>query len=503
MTEIILTTLNARYIHASIGLRYLYANLKELRDAAEIQEYCVSDHVVEIAEKILAGQPKIIGISVYIWNAVEVRKLIQVIKKVSPKTVVVLGGHEVSHFPLRVDFSEADYIIQGEGEGAFYTLCKIILDGNFPLEKIIPSVGVDVDELEMPYEYYTEEDIENRIIYVEASRGCPFSCEFCLSSIDKTVRYFNIDRFLDQLEGLWKRGARKIKFIDRTFNLNLKVVDRILDYFLAKEPPYLVHFEVIPDHFTESLKEKISRFKPGVLQLEVGIQTLFPETAENISRRLNYEKIVENITFLENETHAHLHVDLIIGLPGEPVDRFGENLNVLTTLTTSEIQLGVLKKLSGTAISRHESTYGLVFSDFPPYDILQNDLIPFWLMQDMKRFSRFWDLVYNSGNLNKSVQLIWHDTDVFSGFLAFSRWLYGETRSTWRISLNRLAELVFIFLVETKKVDRVKAANAIAADLLKVRGRTLPARIREHATYIPAQPCNKHGSLGKRQIKYL
>ncbi len=503
MSKIILSTLNAKYIHAAIGLRYLVANLKELEHTATIQEYTLNDHPTEIAEKILAVEPVIVGLAVYIWNVAETQKLVRVLKKVAPQTVVVLGGPEVSHLPMRIPFDEADYIIQGEGENSFYTLCQQLLSGHAPRERVIGPTMVDLDRIELPYAYYSEHDIARRVLYVEASRGCPFSCEFCLSSIDKTVRYFDLDRLLAALEDLWQRGGRKFKFVDRTFNLNLSVVERLLDYFLAKEPPYFIHFEVIPDHFPQTLQSKLKKFQPGVLQLEVGIQTLNSEIAHNINRKLHVEKIKENLIFLEQETGAHLHIDLIIGLPGEPVESFGANLNRLTAMTRGEIQLGILKKLSGTAINRHDHTHRMVYSDYPPYEILENDLIPFAVMQSMKRFARFWNLTYNSGNFNQSVRLIWHDTDVYSGFLHFSSWIYNETASTWKISLNRLAELLFRYLIEMKGINTTRAADTIAEDILKINGRALPRLIRDHATVKPGPQKTTHKSLSKRQQRHL
>ena len=503
MKKIVLTTLNARYIHSAIGLRYLYANLKEFQEVTEIQEYVITESTNEIAEKILRVSPEIIGIGVYIWNAAEVSKLINVLKKISPETKIVLGGPEASHTPFRTDLSKADFIIQGEGDFEFYNLCKKI----FSNEKINPTVIkaeiVDTEKLELPYKFYNDEDVSNRVMYVEASRGCPFTCEFCLSSIDKIVRTFDIEKLFTEFDKLWEKGARKFKFIDRTFNLNIKTTNKILDYFLDKEPPYLVHFEVIPEHFPESLKEKIKKFPPASIQFEVGIQTLNPETACEIKRTLDIKKIKENLHFLENETNAHLHVDLIIGLPGESIQSFAENLNQLVSITKSEIQIGILKKLSGTEISRHDEKLGMVYSDVPPYDILQNNLVSFAQMQKMKRFARFWDLTYNSGNFNKSVRLIWKDTDVFSGFYNFSEWLYNETLSTYQISLNRLAELLFKYLNEIKKIDKTETANIIVEDILKISGRKLPKFLREQATVIPETEKKNLDNINKRQIKHL
>ena len=501
--KIVLATINARYSHTSIGLRYLFANLKELQDEAEIIEFVKTDTPLEMTEKLLGFNPEIVGIGVYIWNATEVTDLIKTLRKVSPNIKIVLGGPEVSHLPIRFDVSPADYIIQGEGDIAFYNVCKSILNGNPRNEKIIKAESPDVNLLELPYSYYTDHDVANRVVYVEASRGCPFSCEFCLSSMDKNVRNFDLNKLLPEFQKLWERGARNFKCIDRTFNLKAETTNRILDFFLEKEPPYLVHFEVVPENFPESIRKRIKEFPPASLQLEVGIQTLNETTARNISRRLNMEKIKDNLAFLESETNAHLHVDLIIGLPGEPIETFAENLNTLANLTKAEIQLGILKKLSGTAISRHDEELGMVYSDLPPYDILKNDLISFEMMQKMKRLARFWDLMYNSGNFIKSVKLLWQDGDVYGNFLNFSEWIFQEVQSTYQISLNRLAELLFQFLIEVKGLDKTSTADLIIGDLLRFSGRKISLILRNNASFVPEVRRRDLDSMNKRQLKHL
>lgn len=504
MHDIVLTTLNARYIHPAIGLRYLHANLHDLRPRAVIQEFVISEQLVDIAEKILAHRPRIIGLGVYIWNGRECEQLVRILKTLAPETLLVLGGPEVSHFPHRLDFSLADHVIRGEGEEQFHQLCSSYLSGDTGMPRIITASPPDPDRLVMPYDLYTDEDIAHRVIYVEASRGCPFSCEFCLSSIDKKVRYFDPERFLRELSTLWERGARNFKFIDRTFNLSMQRVGPILDFFLRREPPFLVHFEVVPEHFPDELREQLALFPPGTLQLEVGIQTLNADVAASIHRRLDMDRITANLRFLEEKTNAHLHVDLIIGLPGESADSFGRNLNRLAGLTRAEIQLGVLKKLSGTTLNRHDAVHGMTYLPYPPYEILANNLIDFNVMQDLKRMARFWDLLYNSGNFNGSVRLLWPDQDVYAGFLRFSKWLYGATLSTWQIALKRLAELLFAYLTEELGLSKNEAANAIAADLLKVKGRPLPLVISDNMTFHPRslEAINTSGP-GKRQAKHL
>ncbi len=469
---IILTTLNARFTHTSIGLRYLYANMQELQTQTKILEFSINDAIQSVAEDILEYSPSIIGIGVYIWNATQVYELIEIIKKVSPDTKVILGGPEVSYTPFRVDFSRADFIIQGEADTAFYKLCSLIRSGGKPEDCIIKPVMEDLQAIALPYEYYSDSDIANRYIYVEASRGCPFMCEFCLSSIDEKVRNFDIDKLLLSFESLWQRGVRSFKFIDRTFNLNIKFANKILDFFLSKDEIFFAHFEVIPDHFPQSIKENIKLFPAGSLQLEVGIQTLNLEISENISRPLKLPKIRENLRFLEEETHVHMHVDLIVGLPGEDLQSFGRNLNELKAMVSCEIQIGILKKLSGTTIDRHDVKHEMIYSDIPPYDVLSTKDVSFKEIQKMKRFARFWDIAYNSGNFKQSMELLFAD-DVYARFSEFSNWVYETTQSTWKISLERFSELLFDYLCQ-QDYTQTQVAEAIIADVMAVKGRNIP-----------------------------
>ncbi|WP_455757306.1 DUF4080 domain-containing protein [Sulfurimonas sp.] len=494
--KIILTTLNSRYTHSSIGLRYIYANLKELQDSADILEFSINDALQTVAEKILIHMPDVIGIGTYIWNVSEVAELIHIIKKISPKTIIILGGPEVSYTPFRVNLDDADFIIQGEGEISFYQLCKNLSNQN---SKIIKPNTPNLKELKLPYEFYTDDDIKNRYIYVEISRGCPFECEFCLSSMDEKVRAFDLDNILTEFDKLWDRGARAFKFVDRTFNINIKSANRILDFFLKKEPPYFVHFEVIPDHFPDSIKEKIKQFPHAALQLEIGIQTLNLEIANNISRDLKLDKIKQNISFLENDTEAHIHLDLIVGLPGESLESFGENLDELVSLSSCEIQIGILKKLSGTSINRHDIEHGMVYSNIPPYDILKNNQLSFVDIQIMKRFARFWDLTYNSGNFKNSAKLIWQDGSVYENFYKFGMWIYEQTDSTYKISLQRLGELLFIYLTEVKHIDTQYVADAMLEDMMKLKGRAVPSYLKPHAKNFVQSSKNGTSGFNKRQ----
>jgi radical SAM superfamily enzyme YgiQ (UPF0313 family) len=465
---ILLSTLNARYAHASLGLRYLLANMGDLQPSTHIQEFVIGTKTTEVVEKLLSQQPQIIGFGVYIWNVEETTKVVAMLKRVAPKVMIVLGGPEVSYESGEQAIVQlADYLITGWGDVTFPSLCRQIINGPQPLMKIHAGAQAPLPELVLPYSLYTDDDIAHRILYVEASRGCPFKCEFCLSALDKTAWPFDLDQFLAQLEMLHARGARLFKFVDRTFNLNIKTSLRIMQFFLDKleaapDDPVFAHFEVVPDHLPDALKEAISKFPEGSLQFEIGIQSFNPEVQTLVSRKQNNDKAAENIRWLCQHSHAHLHVDLIAGLPGEDIASFARGFDRLVELAPHEIQFGILKRLRGTPIIRHTETFGLVFDPHPPYTILATDRIAFSDMQRLVRFARYWDLVANSGRFVHTLPLILANSP-FANFMELSDWLYAKTDATHRIALDRLAGLVATWLC-SRGLDATQVNNVLSTD---------------------------------------
>lgn len=485
---ILLSTLNARYTHASLGLRYLLANMGEFQSITQLQEFVIGARPQDVAEQLLAQKPRIIGLAVYIWNVEETTKLVALLKRVAPEVLIVLGGPEVSHEPEEQTIVRlADHVITGWGEVTFPQLCRALLHGPRPLMKIHAGVQPPLEQIVLPYHLYDEADIAHRTLYVEASRGCPFKCEFCLSSLDKTAWPFALDAFLEELEELHARGARLFKFVDRTFNLNIKSSLRIMQFFLDKlaahpDDPVFAHFEVVPDHLPDALKDGIRQFPPGTLQFEIGIQSFNPEVQTLVSRRQNNAKAAENIRWLCEHSNAHLHVDLIAGLPGEDVESFARGFDQLVALGPHEIQFGILKRLRGTPIIRHTETYGLVFDPHPPYSILATDRIDFATMQRLVRFARYWDLVANSGRFPNTLPLVLGDSP-FANFMALSDWLFATAGATHRIALERLAALVGEWLA-TQALDAELCRNNMEADQFAQRQKTLSARTKRQQQHL-------------------
>jgi radical SAM superfamily enzyme YgiQ (UPF0313 family) len=482
MADIVLATFNARYWHSAFGLRYLLANMGDLTAQTTMLEFGLSENTTDVLTKILDENPTVVGLGVYIWNVEPTTKLVADLKRLRPEIQVVLGGPEVSYETDGERIVElADYVITGEGDLAFPELCRQLLARTPPLEKIIHAPPPQFEQLKLPYELYTAEDIRNRVIYVEASRGCPFTCEFCLSALEIPVRQADLDTFLDAMQSLFDRGVRQFKFVDRTFNLNLRVSQAILNFFLERyEPGLFLHFEMIPDRLPDSLRQLIAQFAPGVLQFEIGVQTFNEDVGELISRQQDNEKLVENFRFLHDETGVHIHADLIVGLPGETVESFGAGFDKLVRLQPQEIQVGILKRLRGTPITRHDAEWEMVYSAAPPYEILSNRLIDFATMHRLRRFARYWDLIANSGNFVESRDLIWQESgSPFSRFLALSDWLFEREKRAHGIPLAKLAHRLFEFLTETCSLDPELVAQSLWRDYVRGGRRDRPAFLRE------------------------
>ncbi len=486
MAKIVLATLNARYIHSAFGLRYLKANLGALSTDCEILEFVINDANTGMLAAILDQSPQIVGFGVYIWNVDQTTRLIADLKRVRPDIVVVIGGPEVSYEIEEQAIAKlADYVIAGEADLEFPLLCESILAGKLPPQKIHHASIANLDQVNMPYDLYTDEDIANRVIYVELSRGCPFTCEFCLSSLDIPVRAFDLDHFLNALQRLFDRGVRQFKFVDRTFNLNLRVGRSILQFFLDRyEPGMFLHFEMIPDRLPDSLRELIAKFPEGALQFEIGIQSFNPEVGKLISRKQDIAKLVDNFHFLTSQTGVHLHADLIVGLPGETMESFGSGFDQLYALHPQEIQVGILKRLRGTPIIRHDEEWQMVYSANPPYEILSNKLLSFEQIHLLRRFARHWDLIGNSGNFKNTLPLICEpQASAFEQFIHLSEWLYAQNKRMHGVSLIRLVELLFQYLTDVKQVDVPIAAEALVCDYSMNGRREVPGVLKAYASH--------------------
>ena len=500
--SIVLCTLNAKFIHASLGLRYLLANMARhgspaLAEQTQLIEFTLSLKISEMLEQLLqqlgpeqAGQPQIIGFGVYIWNVTPTTELVRELKARRPSIQVVLGGPEVSHEAQTQDIVKlANYVISGWGDVSFPKLCRALIEGPRPLQKMIVGEQPPLDQIELPYQHFTDSDLAHRVLYVEASRGCPFKCEFCLSSLDKTAWGFDLNLFLQELGNLYERGARNFKFVDRTFNLKIETSLQILQFFLDRlsggsGAELFVHFEVIPDNLPDRLKSLIAKFPPGVLQFEVGIQSFNEEVQQRISRRQDNVQTELNLRWLLSASHAHLHTDLIFGLPGETMNSFAQGFDRLLSIGPQEIQLGVLKRLRGTPIARHTQAHAMVYDPEPPYAIQQTRDIDALSVQRFTRMAKYWDLVANSGRFKKTMPLILEahspEFSPFWSFMGLSDSMWSAFGKTYGLSPEELTDAIFEHLTHERGLPSELVRALVLEDYVASGSRARP-RCLSHA----------------------
>jgi radical SAM superfamily enzyme YgiQ (UPF0313 family) len=520
--RIVLATLNAKYIHASLGLRYLLANLDRhggigLRAQAVMREYTINRPVQEVVADLIetlgpasikgGNGVQIVGFGVYIWNVTQTLEVIRQLKAARPDVKLVLGGPEVSHEVNQQPITAlAEFVITGWGDVSFAKLCRALIDGPQPMLKVITGEQPPLEQIEIPYLEYTDADLAHRVLYVEASRGCPFKCEFCLSSLDKTAWAFELDRVLAGLDALYQRGARSFKFVDRTFNLKIDHSVRILQFFLNRLPvsdaastsALFLHFEVVPDHLPERLRVMLAQFPPGVLQLELGVQSFNEAVQHTISRRQDNAATEVNLRWLLAHTHAHLHADLIFGLPGETLQSFADGFDRLLAIGPHEIQLGVLKRLRGTPIVRHTDEHGMDYFVHPPYSVQQTGVVDAATMQRFGRFARYWDLLANSGRFAQTLALLLHqmpEPSPFWRFLAWSDWLWAQSGATHKLTPEVLVDALLDYLRTSLSSDIIR--QALLADYIGSGARASPKALQG---LLPKQaPAKTRRSLAARQ----
>ncbi len=512
--SIVLCTLNARYQHASLGLRYLLANMGSLRSSTVLREFTIARQPQEIVHQLLVllGEPpqgaaQIVGFGVYIWNVTQTTEVLRLLRQQRPAVRVVLGGPEVSHeLEQQPIVGLADFVITGWGDVSFAKLCRALLHGPQPLTKVIQGEQVPLEQIAMPYAEYSDTDLAQRQLYVEASRGCPFKCEFCLSSLDQTARAFDLDLFLAQMQVLYQRGARSFKFVDRTFNLKMDASLRILRFFLDHLADDLfVHFEVVPDHLPQRLKEMIAKFPPGVLQLEIGVQSFNAEVQQRISRQQDNKQTEDNLRWLVQCSQAHVHADLIFGLPGETLEDFAAGFDHLYALHPHEIQLGILKHLRGTSIQRHSAAYAMLYDPQPPYSVLQTGVIDANTVQRFARMARYWESLANSGRFKQTLVLLLERGQVcaFSAFFAFSDWLWQRSGTTCGLSPELLADALFDYLGQRADLASSTVRDALLSDYLASGARSCPKALKGLLPKQHAPRSQRGKTLAQRQRRHI
>ncbi len=475
MAGIVLATQNAKYVHTAFGLRYLLAHLGALRERTTLLEFDIKRAPAAVADEILSREPAIVGLGVYVWNVIPSTEVVRLLKDRRPGLVVILGGPEVGFETEEQEICRlADFVIAGEGDLEFARLCERLLAGDRPAGRILRAEPVSPDRLALPYDLYSDDDLAHRTIYVETSRGCPYLCEYCLSAGDAPVRSLDLARVLPELQKLMDRGARQFKFTDRTFNADIGRCIAVLRFFLERPGPFL-HFEMLPDRFPPALRDVVRQFPGGAVQFEIGIQTFNPDVAARIRRKQDSGEAERNLRFLREHTGAILHTDLIAGLPGETFESFAAGFDRLLALRPHRIQVGILKRLRGAPIARHDGEWGMVYAAMPPYEILENRLIDRQTMDRVKRFARYWEHLYNRGDFLETAPLIWQgEPSPFTAFARWTDWAWARFGRDHSIPLLDLAQALFEYLTDVRGADRADTAEAMLRDYQRPGRRERP-----------------------------
>lgn len=484
--KIIASTLNAKYIHTNLAIRYLKAFAAPEFDI-EIAEYTIKDPTMNIVTDLFKKQPDVLGFSCYIWNIEETIKVIENLRKILPQLTIVLGGPEVSydvvHWLKRLP--QIDYIVVGEGEETFKELLTTIRDGlsidevegiAFMREgnPIIKPIRKKIDLKESPSPFRFEEDIPHlskRITYIETSRGCPFSCQFCLSSIEVGVRYFNREKIKDDIRYLMDHGAKIMKFVDRTFNISRSYAMDMFQFLIDEHRPGTVfQFEITGDIMRPEVIEFLNKnAPPGLFRFEIGVQSTNDLTNELVKRRQNFDKLSRTVSMVKEGGKILQHLDLIAGLPEEDYDSFRKTFNDVFVLQPEELQLGFLKMLRGTGLRISAKQYGYTYMDHAPYEILGNNVLDFHDIVKIKQVEDVLEKYWNHHRMDHTVQyLTFHCFETpFDFFQQFGA--YWDDRGWTRIG-HQLEDLYLRleqFLNDTDVENKEIALGLMKYDYLK------------------------------------
>ncbi|WP_124727046.1 B12-binding domain-containing radical SAM protein [Staphylospora marina] len=447
--KVVLSTLNAKYIHTSLALRYLKAFSGREFDM-EIAEYTIKDPAMNIVSDLYGRAPDVVGFSCYIWNIEETVTVIDMLRKVKPDVKIVLGGPEVSYDTeyWMERLPQVDFIVVGEGEETFHhLLTELRGDGNFRSvfglawrkegRTVInpPRPKLDLNRIPSPHRFAEDlPHLPNRVVYFETSRGCPFNCQFCLSSIEVGVRYFDIERTKEDLLYLIRNGARLIKFVDRTFNIRRDYAMEIFRFLIENHGGCVFQFEITADILRPEVVDFLAEHAPpGIFRFEIGVQSTNDPTNLAVKRRQNFEKLSRTVTRIRESGKIVQHLDLIAGLPLEDYETFKKTFNDVFALRPEELQLGFLKMLRGTGLRREADKWGYVFMERAPYEILGSDVLPFSDILRIKRVEDVLEKYWNAHRMDHTVEyLLKHEfPSPFDFFQEFGD--YWEERGWQRI----------------------------------------------------------------------
>lgn len=421
--KVLLVAINAKYIHSSLACRYLWASCRDCFKDTEVAEFTINDNIDDILGHIYFKKCDVAAFSCYIWNIEHVLKIAANLKKTAPDIKIVLGGPEVSHDPKSIlnDNEFVDYVISGEGEIRFKQLLQYLQNQNVKIEningityrengKVISkeSVGL-IEELERiptPYTKEMLESVKDKIIYYESSRGCPFSCSYCMSSTFEGIRYFSLDRVKRELKALMDAGVKLVKFVDRTFNCHKKRTMEIFEFVIENSVDTCFHFEAAGDLFDDDMIKLLSKAPEGIIQFEIGVQSVNFRTLQEINRRTDIKKVFHYTERLLELKNIHIHLDLIAGLPYEDYNSFKNSFNEVYNLKPHKLQMGFLKMLKGSGIRKNYKKHDYLYRDYPPYEVLGNNVLTFEELFKLNKIEKLVERYYNSGRFCKSLDYI-------------------------------------------------------------------------------------------------
>lgn len=482
----IIIAVNSKYIHSSLAAWYLKASCDKECGEVVVMEFTINDNLESVLSRIYAQGCNVAAFSCYIWNIGFVLKLAENLKKVLPGVKIILGGPEVSFGSEDILRSNwfVDYIIAGEGEDTFGLLLHSFIDEGINTSAIEGLTGRndgeihgtasfplvrELDTISSPYTKEMLQAIGNRIVYFESSRGCPFSCSYCISSTFGGVRYFSMDRVKSDLLILLSAGVRLVKFVDRTFNCNRQRAKEIFSFIIENAMGTSFHFEAAADLFDEEMFDILSGAPKGLIQLEIGIQSTNEASLEAVKRKTDIKKVFYSIKRLKESGNMHIHVDLIAGLPLEDYKSFMNSFNEAYGLYPHQLQLGFLKLLKGSGLRHEYQKYGYKFRQYPPYEILANDYLSFGDIIKLKKVEELLERYYNSTRFQRTLKfLIEGFFPSPAAFFEELSWYYEDEGYYERaVSSRELYTILLNFVPRLKvKVDIVLFNELLKFDFL-------------------------------------
>lgn len=473
--KILLTAINSKFVHSNLAVRYLRAFTKDMNYDCKIREFSINDRDEKILEEIIKERPNVVAFSTYIWNIEIIKRLSNLIKLVDEDMEILYGGPEVSYDSQNIlKELNGEYIIEGEGEKTYrefveYKLGEreinsirslyykadgeVISNGKRPL--------MNMNELIFPYE--EDENLDNKIVYYEASRGCPFNCKYCLSSTTHGVRFLDIDRVKQELKYFIDKEVRLVKFVDRTFNCNHKFTMAIWEFLINQDTKTQFHFEISADILKKSELELLRKAPKDRFQFEVGVQTTNDDVLNRINRFVNFSDIKEKVEELIQIRNIKQHLDLIAGLPGEDYNSFKNSFNDVYSISPEEIQLGFLKLLRGSSMREEAEEYGMKYSPYPPYEILKTKDISYDELIKLKKVEEMVDKYYNSQKFDNIIKYLVNKFDTPFDFY-YTLGTYFDSKGYFDRNIGN-SEYYRVFLDFNMEI--LKGDNSILKEILK------------------------------------